>query len=97
MEDLQKKIPETMDVIVLGLASAQVLKKHFLDGVQADDFLKIVMEYFNNDEFQGKFKEAIEGCYKIPAEIVGVVKSFDFAILLDLVRFLFSEIKKLLA
>jgi hypothetical protein len=94
MDELKKEIPETMDVIVAGLAGAGVIKSHLADGIEIADLWKIVMEYFSNSELQEKFKAAFEGAFKIPGEMLAVIKDLNFEVIGKLIAFLIAEIKK---
>ena len=97
MNELKKEIPELLEILEALFCALFVLKKHFKDGVQSDDFLKIAMDYFKDDEFRAKFKKAVDGAYKVPTEVKDAIRGLKFNLVVELVKYLIFNVKNLFA
>lgn len=74
-------IKETREALIGVNELTYLLVKHFKDGIQLTDFMKMWKELGSDPELIVKFKIAIEGWQSIPAEIadLDILESADLA------------------
>ena len=88
MEELKKKLPETIEITEAIFAVIFLAVKHFKDGVQASDFAEIVIEAFKDESFHAKVRVAINNGWKAPAEFMTILKEKDFLTIWELVKYI---------
>lgn len=92
MNEEKKGVKETKEIIEFLFGILEVGKKHVQDGVQPTDIAKIIIEFFNSEEFKEKLVNAFKGITEVPSEIIDLHKPEFF----ELLMFSWTKLKDLI-